>query len=113
MECKRCGREEDVFEGLCMSCHKEVVPIEDDVKEYIATVKRADELRKQIERRDEGVTFCGLHGYIQTGSGLLKVARIMGVEVDEKALVLSANNVHIVTTKDADGIYYVQVEQIR
>ena len=112
MECKRCGREEDVFEGLCMSCHKEVVPLEDDVKEYIATVKRADGLRKQIERREEGITFCGLHGYIQTGSGLLKVAHIMGVEVDEKSLVLSPGNVHIATTKDAYGIYYIQVETI-
>ena len=113
MECRRCGREEDVFEGFCMSCHKEIVPLEVDVKKYIATVKQADKLRKQIERRGEGITFCGMYGYIQTGSGLLKVAHIMGVEVDEKALVLSANNVHIATTKDADGIYYVQVEQIR
>ena len=113
MECKRCGSEENVFDRLCMNCRKEVVPLEDDVREYIATVKRADELRKQIELRDEGVTFCGLHGYIQTASGILKVARIMGVEVDEKALVLSAHNVHIATTKDADGIYYAQVEQIR
>ena len=112
MMCVQCGEKEAYDRSdICMDCYKAIVPLEDNVREYIAARKRAENMRRIISERKEGVSFCGMHGYIQASEGIAKVAQIMKVEIDKATIF--GDSVNIETTIDGDGVYYVQVENIK
>ena len=111
MECRRCGKEAAYdAEGLCIGCHKEFVPLDDDIRDVVEAMKAYYAKARRLNARDEGVSVCGVWpSGMQFGTGLLIVAKALGLSVESAKW--NGSYAQVSLERDDDGWEHFQLEE--